>query len=374
MLKNRFTWIGVALLGTILIAWALPSRPAETSVFTYGKADVQSLGVLAFGPENVLLAGDSKGAAVFALEVESRASAAGNTPLNVQELDRKIAAMVGTTADGITINDMAVHPVSQQVYLSVTRGQGDAAVPVLLRVTKAGALEEVSLDNIGFSKGMIANAPAADAVDNRGRSLRTNAISDLAYADGQVYVAGLSNEEFASNLRQLSYPFTANMKASSLEIFHVSHGQYETHAPVRTFMPYTLNGQPHILAAYTCTPLVAFPVSDLANGAHVKGKTVAELGAGNTPLDIVSFERGGRTHILIANTNRGVMLLDAADIPEAQDLTQPSDAETLGVSYTTLPWSGVTQLAMLNNEQVLVLERQGDGGPLHLRSYATSQL
>ena len=68
-----------------------------------------------------------------------------------------------------------------------------------------------------------------------------------------MYVAGLSNEEFASNFRRLAFPFNDHMDATSLEIFHVAHGRYETHAPVRTFMPFEIDGEPQILAAYTCT-------------------------------------------------------------------------------------------------------------------------
>jgi hypothetical protein len=300
----------------------------------------------------------------------------GNEAVNIEGVGAKIAGLLGTTPDAVTINDMAVHPASQQVYFSVTRGQGAEAVSVLLRMAADGSMEEVSLDGIHFSKAAISNAPAVDATDPRGRSLRTNSITDLAYSNGQVYVAGLSNEEFASNFRRLPFPFADKMEASSLEIFHVAHGQYETHAPIRTFMPFEVDGQSTILAAYTCTPLVAFPVEKLQNGTHVKGKTVAELGAGNSPLDIVSFEREGQARILVANSNRTVMLIDAADLPHAESLTTPMDElfGTAGVEYTALPLVGVLQMAMLNDDYVLFLQRQSEDGSLRLRSYPTSRL
>lgn len=366
MKKLHLTGVAMAALSLVLLALTTAERPATT--LTYGTPDLQSLGALAFGPDNLLLAGDATGAAVFALDVQDNTEAADLAGLNVEGIDQKIAALLGTTADAIRVNDLAVHPTSQQVYLSVARGDA----PALLRVTKAGALEVVSLDDIGFSKGMITSAPAPDATDRRGRSLRTNTITDLAYANGKVYVAGLSNEEFASHFRQLAFPFSEDAQSSSLEIFHVAHGQYETHAPVRTFMPYAIGDAPHILAAYTCTPLVAFPVGDLAEGAHVKGKTVAELGNRNAPLDMVAFEKDGNEHLLIANSSRGVMMLDAADLPGAESLTEPVETLTAGVGYTTLSWEGVVQLAMLNAEQVIVLE-EADGA-LNLRSYATSTL
>src|SRR6185369_17373238 len=49
-------------------------------------------------------------------------------------------------------------------------------------------------------------------------------------------------------------------------------------APARTFVPFNVGGQPQILAAYTCTPLVTFPVSALKPGEKVRGRNVAELG------------------------------------------------------------------------------------------------
>ncbi len=375
MLRKRFAWIAAVLLGLFVLAWAYPN-PTVTATLTYGTPDVQSMGALTFGPDNLLFVGDSKGAAVFALDVNDTGEAAEQEPFNLRDVDKKIAALLGTTPDAVTIHDMAVHPVSQRVYLSITRGQGDAAMPVLLRIAKDGTMEEVSLDGIYFSKGALTNAPAVDAKDRRGRSLRTNTITDLAYADDQVYVAGLSNEEFASNFRRLAFPFNDHMDATSLEIFHVAHGRYETHAPVRTFMPFDIDGEPQILAAYTCTPLVAFPVGQLEDGAHVKGKTVAELGFGNTPLDMIAYEKDGERRILIANTNRTVMMIKADDLSGAASLTQPLDegAMTDGVDYLSLPLTGVLQMALLNDAHFVVLQRQSQDGSLRLRSLPISRM
>ena len=355
----------------VVAAWSSADTSVKASL-TYGNPEIQSLGVLAFGPENLLLIGDSKSASVFAVDVNDATKAADNEPVDVQGIDIKIAAMLGVSSGDVQINDMAVHPASQNVYLSVTRGQNDDFA--LLRVNKSGEIEEVSLEGVHFSKASVSNAPAMDAKDRRGRSLRTSSITDIGYADGHVYVAGLSNEEFASNLRQLPFPFEEKMHANSLEIFHVAHGRYETHAPVRTFMPYSIEGEAQILAAYTCTPLVAFPVNDLKDGAHVKGKTVAELGAGNSPLDIVSVEQNGKRFVLIANTNRTMMLIDAAELIGAESLTEPLEGfGSAGVPYTALPLVGVMQLDILNDDHFVILQRQTSDGSIRLRSYATGR-
>ena len=61
----------------------------------------------------------------------------------------------------------------------------------------------------------------------------------MAFIDGRLYVAGLSNEEFASKLRSMPYPFASVDHGTSVEIFHGTHGQFETRSPVYTFVPYS---------------------------------------------------------------------------------------------------------------------------------------
>lgn len=55
----------------------------------------------------------------------------------------------------------------------------------------------------------------------------------------------------------------------------------------------TLNNEDYVLAAYTCTPLVLIPVKDIKDGAHVVGKTIAEMGYGNAPVDMIQFQSQG---------------------------------------------------------------------------------
>ena len=85
-------------------------------------------------------------------------------------------------------------------------------------------------------------------------------ITDMAFVDGKLVVAGLSNEEFASKLRTVPYPFAAIDAGTSVEIYHGNHGQFETRSPVISFVPYQVNNTSHLIAGYTCTPLVKFPV------------------------------------------------------------------------------------------------------------------
>src|SRR5436305_9226823 len=130
-------------------------------------------------------------------------------------------------------------------------------------------------------------------------------VTDMAYLDGVLFVAGLSNEEFSSKLRRITFPFADDVTHNNLEIFHVSHGQWETAAPIRTFVPY--EGGRSILASYTCTPVVHFALDHVEPDTKVVGRTVAELGAMNQPLDMVSCTIDGEEHVLVANSSHGLI-------------------------------------------------------------------
>src|SRR5215831_17346869 len=75
-----------------------------------GKAGLKSAGALAIGPDGVLFVGDSAGAAIYALDVNDRGAGKSAGSLEVKGINEKIAAMLGTTADQIAINDVVVNP------------------------------------------------------------------------------------------------------------------------------------------------------------------------------------------------------------------------------------------------------------------------
>jgi hypothetical protein len=189
--------------------------------------------------------------------------------------------------------------------------------------------------------------------------------------DGRVIVAGLSNEEFSSRLLAIPFPFSETGKGTSIEIYHGAHGRFETKSPVRTFVPFKIAGEQHILASYTCTPLVKFPVSDLKPGTHVKGTTVAELGNRNRPLDMIVYQKGGKDFLLLANSSRGVMKISTEGIGKAESITEPvKDGGTRGQTYDTIgELKGIIQLDSLDKENALVLV-QTEGGSQNLQSIA----
>jgi hypothetical protein len=167
----------------------------------------------------------------------------------------------------------------------------------------------------------------------------------------------------------MPFPFTGEMDATSLEIFHVSHGQFETHAPVDTFTPYRMNGGLHVVASYTCTPLVLFSVDGLDDGAHVMGTTVAELGAGNRPLDILAYNDGSDEFVLVANSRHPLMKIDAATFAGAEALVPPT--EETGVPFQALSQAGVQRMGE-RGDHIVMLQRTDAG--LQLISVAKDAL
>jgi hypothetical protein len=329
-----------------------------------GKAELKWAGSLAFGPDGVLFVGDSIGGSIWAIDTEDRTPGQA-VKIDIKGINEKIAAALGTSADQILINDLAVNPISKKAYLSVSRGRGPDGIPVILRVDAKGKISELSMDNVKYSSVSLTDAPQADVSDARARSRRLEAITDIAYVNGSVVVAGLSNEEFSSSLRSIPYPFSAGVKGAGIEIYHGSHGRFETNAPVRTFVAYQIQKEPYILAAYTCTPLVKIPVSDLKPGNKIKGTTIAELGNHNRPLDMIVYHKDGHDYILMSNSSRGVMKMSAEGLGAYKPIT--AQTEVTGVPYQTIAeLKGVEQLDKYDESNALIL--QAANGSLDLRS------
>lgn len=335
---------------------------ADAGLKESGKADLKSAGPIAFGPPGVLFVADPQGAAIFAIGVDAPAKAEAKE-VAVEGIDAKVAAALGTKASDITINDLAVQPGTGNVFLSVSRGKGPDAQAVIVRTGADGKISTLPLEKVSYSKLALGNVPDADQKDKRGNSLRTESITDLAFFEGKLFIAGLSNEEFASKLRSVAWPFQSADAGTSVEVYHGAHGALETRSPVRTFVPFNVGGEPTLLAAYTCTPLVRFPISELKEGAKVRGTTVAELGNQNRPLDIVAYEKDGKSYLLIANSARGVMKVSTENIEKQAGITEPvRGGGSAGLKYDTVKdLKGVEQLDKLDDKHAVLLVK-GEGG------------
>ncbi len=363
------------LLVLMLSASAWAGSPAAPG-FTKGALGARSLGTLCFGPDGVLFAGDSIGGRIYALDLEDRAPTQLEKPQIIRDLEGEIGAFLGVPASEVLVHDMAVNPISLNTYLTVSRGRGKWQSPwelpndfanadTLLRLDPAGKLTRVDLDNISHSTFTLPNPIAADAphVWKKQVKARVDAISDLVYADGKLYVAGLSNEEFASTLRIVPFPFAGEGDVASVEVYHGAHGAYETASPIRAMLPYEVAGEDYVLAAYLCTPLALFPSKDLTEGGKVRGKTIGELGSGNYPTEILAIRSGEKDLVLMSNTNRTLMVFDPADIAaEARGAGITSKvSHREGIGYTDISGTNVQHMDALGPDHVQMIQRAPSG-------------
>ena len=359
-----------------------------------GTPEIQSVGPIAFGPDGILFVADNASAAIFALGLGPAGPAPDSIAFEIEDLDARLASRLGCSRGDVLIRDIAVCPLTKEVYLSVMRGNGSGAIPVIARVEADGQVVDVPLDGVPFASTTIEDAPdpgderidtlvlpddSAEGEEFKTGSgirlrllrdgLRTVTVTDLDYVDGTLLVAGASNEEFSSTLRRIPFPFNGAAQSNSLEIFHVSHGQYETASPIRTFVPY--NGGGSILASYTCTPIVQFSLSELEPATHVMGSTVAELGSMNSPTDMVAYRRDGDEYLLVATARLPLVRIACADIDGQEALTEPD--EPVGVPREALDQPGVLRMANLDDGSVVMLQQEG-AGPVSLRSYECATL
>ena len=121
--------LSLKLAAAVAVALGSVSVPgAAPSVVTQGTGpSFTAIGPLAFGPDGTLYAGDTTSAAITALDLGAAATTGANGSAEVAGIDAKIAALLGTSVAEVAITDLAVHPKTQQSYISVMRGAGAAA-------------------------------------------------------------------------------------------------------------------------------------------------------------------------------------------------------------------------------------------------------
>jgi len=324
---------------------------------------LQSAGLLSFGPSNVLFVGDPKAATLYAIDSkEAIGNSAPSTASdwaasNIADLRTSLAMAAGSGAavDVVKVSDIAVDPESGNTIVSASV-DGKA---MLFQLSANGNAKAIALDKVLASKIALPEPPA-DKITGEGRraaNKRMESITDLAFAEGRVLVSGLSGDQGASTVLAFEFPFRDNSVGTNLEIYHGAHGRVEETAAVRSFVPMTIAGKPSLLAGFTCTPLVQFSLADLQAGTKVRGKTVAELGNHNRPLDMISYEKNDHPYLLVANSDRGVMKVDVANIATQEAINdRVPDGGTKGLSFETIDaLKGVTQLAKIDNTHCLVI-------------------
>ena len=135
---------------------AAATKPANDA-FVLGTPAIKSMSKLCFSPEGILFLGDSKGASVYAFDFKDNVSVSTTDPVNIMGIDKKIGALLGKPTSEILIHDLAVNPLSQNIYFTVSFGaanRGERSIydpnalndaTILMKLSKNGAIHEVPL-------------------------------------------------------------------------------------------------------------------------------------------------------------------------------------------------------------------------------------
>jgi hypothetical protein len=356
----------------------------------------KSLGSLEFSEEGILFAGDNTAGAIFAFDFTAESESKEAFEINVYGIDEQVASILGTTKDNVGIQDIAVHPKSREVYLSVARGHGLDALPALLKVDANNQIKNLDLSNVEYTSQALNSVPDRNKnIVLRGSggpptkkeiakskvSLRTLTIVNMEYHNGELFIAGISNEDFNSVLRRLPYPFPGKESISNIELYHIAHDSYETRAPIRAMVVKKIDGIDQLVAAYTCSPLVLIPLSDLQDGAKVKAKTIGDMGNGQ-PIDMVSYNSMGQEMIFVTNNSRSPMFIPVQGLNGAKVVTEKDFDRGSKLDFgSIIPYGPVgkpimftgasLRIDLLNEKHFVSLNRDIETGSLDLESLGT---
>ena len=281
-----------------------------------------SIGPLAFGPRGVFFAAGPSGR--DHLRRQSRRSRPGAATGHGRRRGHRIRRSRPCSARRprkSAIADFAVHPASQEL---VRRRSCAAWAPPLsrrsLRVDGAGKIDVLSLDRrVKFTSVALPN-PAAVSDD---RSRRPRAVGDrpgvLEWSSvrrGSVE-RGVRLEALVGGL-SLPRPIAARASRSSTATTARSRPARRSWRSCRS--PSTTSRTSRRLHLHAAREV---PVSALKPGEKVVGTTMAELGAGNQPLDMIAYQKDGQQFLLMSNSWRGVMKIPTAGFAAATPITAP---------------------------------------------------
>ncbi|MCH2200790.1 MAG: hypothetical protein MK102_02380 [Fuerstiella sp.] len=345
-------------LCTFLLTCSTFAQSADSWGLERGTPDLQSAGALAFGPDDILFVGDTKSATVFAIATGDSAGDPTDVDINIDHF-RTVMSDV-CDADTI-INDLVVNPRTGTIFVSGAAGD----VPAICQIDGSGRIIRLSLENVPFAKTTLPNVPEDRLVQRgrRKRNFRKDAITDIAFYEGRILISGLRAGDAPSSVREFSFPFSAIDRGTGIAIYHAAHGREEDYAAARTFVTLMIDGEPNLLAAYTCTPLVKIPLNELRKAEdRIQATTVAELGNRNRPLDMISYKRNGTGYLLLSNDRRGVMKITTSGLRDNKGLSEPvRRGGKAGQTYEKIDsLHGVVQMDQLNDDSAIVLIQQDE--------------
>lgn len=290
--------------------------------------DMKFAGALEFSDKGTLFVGDNYNGAIYSFDMTSVNAPAKVKPVTIADIDTKIADALGVGVSALEINDMAAHPVSGEIFISVSRVGNYASQPAVLKVTQDKKVELLDLELFSFKKQELSHYPDQTTTFKRRKNvahpsskdlaktdikLSSLAIMDMVYHKNELFISGVAYDDFLSSLRRIPVPFNGAQSAANVEMYHIAHDQYETRAPIRAMAIHEVDGKDQLIAAYTCSPLVLVPLDEIVDGAKIAASTLGDMGNGQ-PIDMISYKLFGQDTLFVTNNSRSPQIIPLAGL------------------------------------------------------------
>lgn len=359
--------------------------------------DLKFAGALEFSDNGTLFVGDNYNGAIYAFDMRQSGVIKEINPVSILNIDVRIAGLLGVGVNALEINDMAVHPKSHEVYISVSRIGANSSKPAIIKVTQENQLELLDLSTFTSTKqslshypeqkttfkprGLMGTPASSRDIAKGDVKLSSLAIMDIEYHNGELFVAGVAYDNFLSTLRRIEYPFSGKQSVTSVEMYHIAHDQFETRAPIRSMSIQHIDGQDQLVAAYTCSPLVLVPLSDLIDGAKISARTVADFGNGQ-PVDMIPYTLNNQEMLFVTNNSRSPQVLSVSGLNGAKGVTDKDFSRGPKLDLgPELPYGPIGEMVMfegvslhmdlLSETHFVSLTRDAKTGSLNLDSNPT---
>lgn len=162
-MKAFRTLFAIGAISALLLAIVLDvaAHPEKAPAPLRGSIQLKSLTSITFNQDGILFMADPLGMRIYAINAK-KDNVKKAMMIDVPNIDEKVAALLGVSARDIKIEDMAVNPTSQEIYLAVTR-RSSGNLPVLINVDNKGSLSQVSLDDATYYETSLVDVPPPGA-------------------------------------------------------------------------------------------------------------------------------------------------------------------------------------------------------------------
>ncbi|NNC44026.1 MAG: hypothetical protein HKO03_12400, partial [Acidimicrobiia bacterium] len=121
--------------------------------------DMKFAGALTFSEDGILFVGDNHNGAVYAFEMPAEQRQSQTFPRSIRNVDARIAELLGVREGAVEINDLAVHPISKDIYISITRIESFASQPAIVKISVDSDISLLDMSRLVWRMQLLTEFP-----------------------------------------------------------------------------------------------------------------------------------------------------------------------------------------------------------------------